>query len=149
MADACHAAAPSGLFFAGTAVTITDQMKAAFYGTMLDEDRFPNVEVVTFIRDGKPNRQVYAKINADNRYDEGQIVGREVERIQVLAGRDEDHTKGGIAKPVRGDKITRPGHTPGDPVWAYTGEITGTTHHSHQLSFERMVPSLIGKRGIE
>ena len=123
-------------------------MKSTFYGFVLDPDKFPNVEIGTLRREGEPDRQLYAKFDADDRFEQGQVVDREVQRIRFLVGRDEDHAKGGIATPLRGDQWIRPGDQASDPYWAFTGEISGVTAHSHQLTFERSVPSLIGNRGI-
>lgn len=130
------------------AVTLADRMKSTFYDFVLDPAKFPNVEIGTFRRDGKPDRQVYAKVSADDRFEQGQIVDREVQQILALVGKDESHARGGISKPMRGDKWIRPGDQKGEPYWAFTGVVSGITAHSWQLTFERSTPSYLGNRGI-
>lgn len=116
-----------------------------FYAGVLDPDRFPNVEIVSFQPPGQDARAVYAHLKFDQQENQTERATR-TERLLVRVGRDEAHAKGGIASFLRGDILRRENESESWPPFAATGEISEQTSWSWVLVFERSVPTGLGKR---
>jgi hypothetical protein len=116
--------------------TFKQQRADIFYDVMLDSSEF--AEIFTVKEPGKADRQVYGKRSADDA-DQAlmqQYLENNEEVLAVRFGKNEGHTKGGVANPLLGLAIVRTGEETLKP-YAFTGKILKTTEHSWTLLFAR------------
>lgn len=70
-------------------------------------------------------------------------VWRRLDELVVTVGRNEDHAKGGVARPQPGDRLRRATDA-NTTNYAFTGEVIAETPASFRLRFVRPVPVQAG-----
>lgn len=106
-------------------------------------------EQVRFAPVGLEERTITAKISQRGNVADNQGSTEQLDEIEVLVTRDEDHaTLGGIARPQHGDRLYR--STSRDYLglpYVFEGEVISETPHQWKLLFRRTVRR-VQRRGI-
>ena len=114
-------------------------------GPFLDTDHF--AETLTFRpANGGGLRSIVGSVIYDETLEEGEYVEEDQERLWVLVLRDESVSRGGIARPVVGDTITRANDRHPEP-FSFQGQIRNESPHAWELLFARNRPAAYGQRG--